>query len=214
LREASTPHFIGHQKSFVSPESTTMKKIILPILLLIIVAIASVYWFQGDMRKVSDVQAAQTASSMAAFIKHPAPKDIAAFSFADGTGAAKDLSNWKGRVVLLNLWATWCGPCRKEMPELAKLQKLMGSADFEVVALSEDLKGIEASSKFLKETGSDNLALYLDQKATALAAIQSVGLPTTLLIDRNGKEVGRLLGPADWASPEAQALVKAVLDAK
>jgi thiol-disulfide isomerase/thioredoxin len=188
-----------------------MKKIILPILLLIIVAGASVYWFQGDVRKVSD---AQPASAMAAFIKHPQPKDIAAFSFADGLGVPKDLSNWKGRVVLLNLWATWCGPCRKEMPELAKLQKLLGSADFEVVALSEDLKGVEASSAFLKETGADNLALYTDQKATALAAIQSVGLPTTLLIDRNGKEVGRLLGPADWASPEAQALVKAVIDAK
>jgi thiol-disulfide isomerase/thioredoxin len=114
----------------------------------------------------------------------------------------------------LNLWATWCGPCRKEMPELNKLQKLLGSADFEVVALSEDLKGVEASSAFLKETGADNLALYVDPKAAALAAIQSVGLPTTLLIDRNGKEVGRLLGPADWASPEAQALVKAVIDAK
>jgi thiol-disulfide isomerase/thioredoxin len=191
-----------------------MKKIILPILLLIIVAGASVYWFQGDMRKVSDAQPAQTASAMAAFIKHPQPKDIAAFSFADGSGTTKDLSNWKGRVVLLNLWATWCGPCRKEMPELAKLQKLMGSADFEVVALSEDLKGLEASATFLKEAGADNLALYIDQKAAALAAIQSVGLPTTLLIDRNGKEVGRLLGPADWSSPEAQALVKAAIEEK
>jgi thiol-disulfide isomerase/thioredoxin len=191
-----------------------MKKILLPILLLIAVALASVYWFQGDLRKVADAPVAQNASAMAAFIKHPTPKDIAAFSFADGAGAAKDLSNWKGRVVLLNLWATWCGPCRKEMPELNKLQKLIGSADFEVVALSEDLKGVEASAAFLKESGADNLALYIDQKATALAAIQSVGLPTTLLIDRNGKEVGRLLGPADWTSPEAQGLVKAVIDAR
>jgi thiol-disulfide isomerase/thioredoxin len=192
-----------------------MKKI-LPILLLIIVALASVYWFQGVERKVSDgpAAAAAPASAMAAFVKHPVPKEIAAFGFNDGTGVAKDLSAWKGKVVLLNLWATWCAPCRKEMPELAKLQKLMGSPDFEVVALSEDLKGAAASSAFLKESGADNLALYTDQKATALAAIQSVGLPTTLLIDRNGKEVGRLLGPADWASPEAQALVKAVLDAK
>jgi thiol-disulfide isomerase/thioredoxin len=163
---------------------------------------------------VSDAPAPQTASAMAAFIKHPTPKDIAAFSFADGTGAAKDLSNWKGKVVLVNLWATWCAPCRKEMPELAQLQKLLGSNDFEVVAISEDLKGAEASAAFLKEAGADNLALYIDPKATALAAIQSVGLPTTLLIDRNGKEVGRLLGPADWASDEAQALVKAEIEIK
>ena len=90
----------------------------------------------------------------------------------------------------------------------------MGLADFEVIALSEDLKGAEASSTFLKESGADNLALYVDPKSTALAAIQSVGLPTTLLIDRNGKEIGRLLGPADWASPEAQNLVKAAIAAK
>jgi thiol-disulfide isomerase/thioredoxin len=190
-----------------------MKKILFPIILLIIIAVASIYLFQGDMRKVSD-EIAAPASAMAAFIKQPQPKDIPAFSFADGTGAAKDLSNWKGKVVLLNLWATWCAPCRKEMPELSNLQKLMGSPDFEVVALSEDLKGITASSAFLKESGADNLALYIDQKATALAAVQSVGLPTTLLIDRNGKEIGRLLGPADWSSPEAQALVKLAIDQK
>ncbi len=188
-----------------------MKKIVIPILLLIAVASASIYWFQRDISKVPD---ATPASAMAAFIKHPVLKDITAFSFADGTGAATDLSKWKGKVVLLNLWATWCAPCRKEMPELAKLQKLLGSADFEVIALSEDLKGVEASAAFLKEAGADNLALYVDPKATALAAIQSVGLPTTLLIDRNGKEVGRLLGPADWASVEAQDLVRAEIAKK
>ncbi len=186
----------------------------LPILLAIVAGAAGIYWFQGDMRKVSDVAPVKNVSAMAAFIKHPAPKDIAAFSFTDGFGTVKDLSSWKGRVVLLNLWATWCAPCRKEMPELARLQKLMGSVDFEVIALSEDLKGAEASVAFLKEIGADNLALYVDPKATALAAIQSVGLPTTLLIDRNGKEVGRLLGPADWASEDAQKLVRAALDAK
>ncbi len=187
-----------------------MKKL-LPVLLLIALAGFSLYWFQGEPRKVPPEA---QVSSMAGFIKHPQPKDIAAFSFADGTGAPKDLSNWKGRVVLLNLWATWCAPCRKEMPELSKLQTLLGSADFEVVALSEDLKGAGASSAFLKESGADNLSLYIDQKATALAAIASVGLPTTLLIDRNGKEVGRLLGPADWASEDAQKLIKAALDGK
>jgi len=158
--------------------------------------------------------ASANAATMAAFIKHPAPKDIAPFSFADASGAVLDLSHWKGKVVLLNLWATWCAPCRKEMPELAKLQQEMGSADFEVVALSEDLKGAEASAKFLKDAKADALALYVDPKATALEAVQSVGLPTTLLIDRNGKEVGRLLGPAQWNSAESKALIKTALDAK
>jgi thiol-disulfide isomerase/thioredoxin len=184
-----------------------MKKLIIPIVLLITVALVGIYGFRGEERKVLD-------HAMAAYIKHAAPKDIPPFSFVDGNGVTKDLSQWKGKVVLLNLWATWCAPCRKEMPDLARLQKLLGGPDFEVVALSEDLKGAEASAAFLKEAGADNLALYIDQKAAALAAIQSPGLPTTLLIDRNGKEVGRLLGPADWASGEAQDLIKAEIEKK
>jgi thiol-disulfide isomerase/thioredoxin len=191
-----------------------MKTKFLPVLLAALIVAVAVYLFQGAGRKVADAPAAETASTLAAFIKHPAPKDIATFSFADGKGAPLDLSHWKGKVVLLNLWATWCAPCRKEMPELAQLQKLLGSADFEVVAISEDLKGAEASAVFLKDSGVENLALYVDPKMTALNALKSIGLPTTLLIGRDGKEIGRLLGPADWASKDAQDLVKAALAVK
>jgi thiol-disulfide isomerase/thioredoxin len=191
-----------------------MKTKFLPVLLAALIALVAVYLFQGLGRKVADAPAAETASTLAAFIKHPAPKDIAAFSFADGKGAPLDLSHWKGKVVLLNLWATWCSPCRKEMPELGQLQKLLGSADFEVVAISEDLKGAEASAAFLKDAGAENLALYVDPKMTALNALQSIGMPTTVLIGRDGKEIGRLLGPADWASKDAQDLVKAALAVK
>jgi thiol-disulfide isomerase/thioredoxin len=191
-----------------------MKSKLLPVLLAALIVAVAVYLFQGAGRKVADAPAAETASTLAAFIKHPAPKDIAAFSFADGEGAPLDLSHWKGKVVLLNLWATWCSPCRKEMPELGQLQKLLGSNDFEVVAISEDLKGAEASAAFLKDSGAENLALYVDQKMAGLAAVQSLGLPTTLLIGRDGKEIGRLLGPADWASKDAQDIVKTALGAK
>ncbi len=188
-------------------------RLIAPVLVLLIAGLG-IYWSMNGTRKVPIQPSEANAASMAAFIRHPAPKDIGAFSFADGTGAPLDLSHWKGRVVLLNLWATWCAPCRKEMPELAKLQQEMGSADFEVVALSEDLKGAEASAAFLKDAKAEALALYVDPKATALEAVQSVGLPTTLLIDRNGKEVGRLLGPAQWNSEESKAIIKSVLSAK
>lgn len=194
-----------------------MKRIPLPIpVLLVILALAafSLYWFPSKQSNTAVAPVAEKASAMAAFIKHPVPKDMPVIRFSDGAGAAKDLSQWKGKVVLLNLWATWCAPCRKEMPELSKLQKLLGSSEFEVVALSEDLKGAEASAAFLKDSGSENLALYVDPKATALVALQSAGLPTTLLIDRSGKEIGRLLGPADWASDEAQNLVKAAIAQK
>lgn len=191
-----------------------MKLKFLASALVLLAAGFGIYWFMNGTRKVPDQPVAAKVVTMAAFIRHPAPKDIAAFSFADGSGAVFDLSHWKGKVVLLNLWATWCAPCRKEMPELAKLQQEMGSSGFEVVAISEDLKGAEASAAFLKEAKAEALALYVDPKATALEALQSPGLPTTLLIDRNGKEVGRLLGPAEWNSEESKALIKTVLDAK
>jgi len=135
-------------------------------------------------------------------------------AFQDEAGKPLKLSDWKGRVVLVNLWATWCAPCRKEMPDLAKLQKELGSDQFEVVAISVDRKGAEASSTFLKETGADNLKLYMEPTTAIVGELQSAGLPATLLIDRQGRELGRLLGPADWASPEAQALVKAALAQK
>jgi thiol-disulfide isomerase/thioredoxin len=191
-----------------------MKMKFLPILLVAVAAVLGLYWFQAGERKMADATPDQTTVSLAAFIRQPTPRDIAAFSFADGKGSNLDLGHWKGKVVLLNLWATWCAPCRREMPELAQLQRLLGSNDFEVVALSEDLKGVEASAAFLKNSGADNLALYVDPKSTALAAVESPGLPTTLLIDRNGKEIGRLLGPADWASPAVQDLIKATLAGK
>ena len=97
------------------------------------------------------------------------------------------------------------------MPDLAKPQKELGSGDFEVVAISVDRKGAEASAAFLKETGADSLRLYVEPTTAILNDIQALGLPATVLIDRQGREIGRLLGPADWASPEAIALVKAAL---
>ncbi|MDE2444983.1 MAG: TlpA family protein disulfide reductase [Alphaproteobacteria bacterium] len=192
-----------------------MKNKGLLLLLALLAGSGGLYFYQQGERKVLGAEKSQSnGSTLAAFIRHPTPKDIPAFNFADGAGATRNLSQWKGKVVLLNLWATWCAPCRKEMPELSKLQKLMGSADFEVVALSEDLKGVEASSAFLKEAGAENLALYVDPKSVALAALQSPGLPTTLLIGRDGKEIGRLLGPADWAAPVVQEMIKTALAVK
>ena len=184
-------------------------------LLAVVFIAAGIYWFKPQQSKVeSEGNAASNAGSMAAYIKQPTPKDIAPFTFVDATGATKDLSVVKGKVTLLNLWATWCGPCRKEMPELSKLQKDLGGADFQVVELSEDLKGYEVSAAYLKEVGADNLTLYADPKTAGLAAVNAPGLPVTLLLNRDGKEIGRLLGPAPWAGDEAKALIKAAIDAK
>jgi thiol-disulfide isomerase/thioredoxin len=197
--------------------------VFLPVALAVVASVLGVYWFQGEPRKAEVIEAVAPASGfsralatgpLAGFIVHAARKDIAPFKFMDATSQEVDLSKWKGRVVLLNLWATWCAPCRKEMPDLAKLQTTLGGPEFEVVALSVDRKGLEASQAFLKELGVTNLAGYSDADATSLAALQALGLPATVLIDRTGKEAGRLLGPADWASPEAQKMVKALLAEK
>lgn len=148
---------------------------------------------------------------MAAFLVKVDRPNVPDLVFKDSSGTDIKLSRWQGRVVLLNLWATWCAPCRKEMPTLNDVQKQLGSKDFEVVALSVDRKGLEASSAFLKETGADSLGLYVDDTTKSLDDLQTLGLPLTVLIDRKGREIGRLLGPAEWNSAEAIALLKAAI---
>jgi thiol-disulfide isomerase/thioredoxin len=152
--------------------------------------------------------------SLAAFLVKPQRTALPDIAFQDGSGAPLRLSAWKGRVVLVNLWATWCAPCRKEMKTLAALQSKLGSPDFEVVAISVDRKGVEASSAFLAETGAQSLRLYVEPSARIVADLQTVGLPSTFLVDRAGREIGRLLGPAEWDSPEAVALVEAAVAEK
>jgi thiol-disulfide isomerase/thioredoxin len=205
--------------------SPNMKKpfATLPLFLVVLAGALGIYWFQSEPRKAEVTATTESRpglskdlakGAMAGVIIHAAPKPIETFSFTDAAGKQVDLSQWKGRVVLLNLWATWCAPCRKEMPDLAKLQAALGGPDFEVVALSVDRKGLAASQAFLQEIGVTTLKVYSEPEAKSLAALQALGLPATVLIDRKGLEAGRLLGPADWASPEAQALVKALLDQK
>ena len=189
-----------------------MNKSTLTALLVAAVVGLGVYWFTSPDGKVKiGPVAAGATSGFGAYIKHPTPKDLPALSFVDGAGASHDNAVFKGKVTLLNLWATWCAPCRKEMPELAQLQKDLGGADFQVVELSEDLKGYGASWDFLKQVGATNLTLYADQKGTALDALRAPGLPVTLLLDKDGREIGRLLGPAPWSSDEAKALIKTAL---
>jgi thiol-disulfide isomerase/thioredoxin len=146
---------------------------------------------------------------VAAFVFKKEPEALAEISFVDGEGKGRTLKDWQGRVVLLNLWATWCAPCRKEMPGLARLQREMGSAKFEVVALAVDRAGADAAKKFLDSIDAKGLALYLDATARSGTALRAVGMPTTILIDPQGREIGRLTGPAEWDTPEAKRLVAA-----
>ena len=187
------------------------------VVLLAIIAGGIGIYLSGDVpRKAEEVNSgggfkAFAVGPMAAFLVKADRPNVPDLVFKDSSGGEVKLSKWQGRVVLLNLWASWCAPCRKEMPTLNDVQKQLGSKDFEVVALSVDGKGLEASAAFLKETGADSLGLYVDETTTSLNALQALGLPVTVLIDRKGREIGRLLGPAEWNSAEAVALIKAAL---
>jgi thiol-disulfide isomerase/thioredoxin len=130
----------------------------------------------------------------------------------DATGRERTLADWKSKVVLLNLWATWCAPCRKEMPALDRLQAALGSETFEVVAVSFDRAGIEGAKKFLDQVSVRNLGVFADPNARMAATLRAGGLPATLLIGKDGREIGRLLGDAEWDAPEAKALIGAALN--
>lgn len=145
---------------------------------------------------------------------HPTPRPLPDFEFKDRDGKDLRLSNFKGRVVLLNVWATWCPPCRREMPTLDKLQGALGGKDFEVMALSIDRAGVHAVEAFFMEIGVKHLRLYIDQSMAAMRKLAVVGLPTTLLIDREGREVWRYAGAAEWDSDEWMGEIRKAIEKK
>lgn len=134
-------------------------------------------------------------------------------SFRDGEGATRTLADFRGRTVLLNLWATWCIPCRQEMPALDRLQARLGGPDFAVVAVNIDTVRLDGPKRFLQAAGVTALPLYSDPTAGILQTLRDhgkdIGLPTTILVDRNGCELGLMAGPAAWDSPDAQRLIEA-----
>ena len=156
--------------------------------------------------------AASPASARPPIRHHETPRDLLSPPFVDGDERDLTLADFEGRVVLLNIWATWCPPCREEMPTLDALQARLGGPDFHVLPLSIDRAGLEPVRRFYRETDIRNLDLYIAEDTRAMLALAVVGLPTTILIDRIGRERGRLAGPAEWNSPEAVAQISALID--
>ncbi len=172
-------------------------------------AVANSTTNQTPNAKPADAPA--TGDKLVAFVTKKVPEALPDIAFTNDKGEALTLSSFKGKTVLLNLWATWCAPCREEMPSLDRLQKALGSDKFEVVALSLDRQGVDAARKFLTDVKAQNLKLYVDPTAKQGTALNLVGMPTTILIDRQGRELGRLTGPAEWDSPDAKKLIEAAL---
>lgn len=143
---------------------------------------------------------------------HEKPREMLSPPFVDGKGRDLTLADFRGRVVLLNIWATWCVPCREEMPTLDALQEKMGGGDFHVLPLSIDRAGMKIVRRFYDEIGLRHLDTYLAEDIRVMAAFAIVGLPTTILIDRDGFERGRLVGPAEWDSPEVMAQIQNLIN--
>jgi thiol-disulfide isomerase/thioredoxin len=191
------------------------------------VALAGIYGMGVLVRKSAVPEACQPAAQLAEKLKPLAKGEVAALApakspisltglaFRDGEGKERTLGDWKGKTVLLNLWATWCVPCKKEMPALDGLQKTLGGPDFEVVAVNIDTRNPDKAKAWLTDTGIASLSYYADNSAKIFQELKekgrAFGMPTTILIDRNGCEVATLAGPAEWASGDALAFIKAAL---
>lgn len=187
---------------------------------------AALYW-RASSRNVAEAQCGrwdatpvdalaqgEVAGVHVARTPQPAPP----VAFQTESGAARTAADFNGRVILLNLWATWCVPCRKEMPALDALQAALGGPDFEVVAVNMDSRDPAKPRQWLTSNGISNLVYYADPQGKVFQALRSAdrasGLPTTLIVNRKGCVVANLDGPAEWASADAQALLRAVLQQK
>jgi thiol-disulfide isomerase/thioredoxin len=162
-------------------------------------------------RRIAPLARGEVAAVAVAQESRPVPQ----LTFQDASGAQKSLTDWRGRVVLLNLWATWCVPCRKEMPALDALQAKLGGDDFQVVAVNIDTRDPGKPQQWLETAGIKRLAYFADPSAKVFqdlkAAGKAFGMPTTVLVGRSGCEIGTLAGPAEWASEDAIKLVEAAL---
>src|SRR5882672_10880829 len=208
-----------------SPRPAATRRI--PLVIGAVIGFAGVYGIGGLKRNAAGDSACRPAVELARKLAPLAHGEVAALTmgtvplrlpdlaFEDADGKPKKLSDWRGRTVLVNLWATWCVPCRKEMPALEALQTQLGGTDFEVVAINIDTRDTEKPKNFLKDADLTRLGFYSDQKAKVFQDLKGVGralgMPTSVLIDGQGCEIATIAGPAEWASDDAVKLIKAAI---
>jgi thiol-disulfide isomerase/thioredoxin len=213
-----------------SPHPATTRRIpfaIGAVLVGAVLGFAGVYGIGGLKRNASGDSACNPAVALAGKIAPLAHGEVAALTmattplrvpdlaFEDANGQPKKLSDWRGRTVLVNLWATWCVPCRKEMPALEDLQTKLGGPNFEVVAVNIDTRDPDKPKKFLKDANLTRLGFFSDEKAKVFQDLKSVGralgMPTSVLIDGQGCEIATIAGPAEWGSEDAVKLIQAAI---
>jgi thiol-disulfide isomerase/thioredoxin len=193
----------------------------------LVAGLAGVYGIGGFQRNAGTDAGCQAAVDIAKRIAPLARGEVAALTVAEkplrvpelafqgADGRQVGLKDWRGRFVLLNLWATWCVPCRKEMPALERLQTNLGGPDFEVVAINIDTRDPEKPKDFLREANLNRLGYFSDQKAKVFQDLKGIGralgMPTSVLVDGAGCEIATLAGPAEWDSEDAIKLIKAAV---
>lgn len=206
---ASRPGIAWRRLDARAGRGRRLRRLLVAVLWLSAASAAAAYFARGylapdEPRPMSAEALADlaTQAARADFQLHEAPRPLPALAFSDGAGDPVRLGDFRGRTLLLNVWATWCAPCRREMPALDRLQAALGGADFQVIALSTDAGGAEAVRAFYRELGIGHLDVYVQPAPEALQGLGLVGLPTTLLIGPEGRELGRMLGAAEWDSAE------------
>ena len=180
--------------------------------ILALAGVALVAGVLGAYFSLSGPQATAAADGTP-FPRAASPKPMPELRFEDAAGHARSLADFRGKLVLLNIWATWCAPCREEMPALDRLQAKLGGPRFQVVVLSVDQQGSTVARKFFREVGVKSLALYIDPTAQAAFKIKAAGLPATLLVDGEGREIGRHLGAVKWDSREVLEALRRRIEA-
>src|SRR5471030_1675829 len=213
-----------------SPRPAVTRRIpiaIAAVLIGAVIGFAGVYGIGGLGRNTAGDPACRPAIALSNKLAPLAHGEVAALTmattplrlpdlaFEDADGKPKKLSDWRGRTVLVNLWATWCVPCRREMPALESLQTKLGGPDFQVVAVNIDTRDPDKPKNFLKNANLTRLSYFSDSKAKVFQDLKNIGralgMPTSVLVDGQGCEIATIAGPAEWASDDAVKLIKAAI---
>jgi thiol-disulfide isomerase/thioredoxin len=213
-----------------TPATRTRSRIPLALIAVIIgvgIGFVAVYGIGGLVRNASGDPTCRPAVELAKKLKPLAQGEVAALTmatqplrlpnlaFTDADGAMRSLADFRGSTVLVNLWATWCVPCRREMPALDQLQAKLGGPKFEVVAINIDTRDPDKPKVFLQQAGLSNLAYFYDQTAKVFQDLKAVGralgMPTSVLVDGEGCEIATIAGPAEWESDDAIKLINAAI---